>query len=299
MIYTVTISPAIDYVVHVDHMTAGATNRSTREEYYFGGKGINVSLILESLGIKSKALGFVSGFTGVALEEGLKAQGLKTDFVHLHKGITRINVKIKSEKETELNTQGALPEEHDFDALISKLECLDHNDILVLSGSVPKVLPEDTYERIISLVNKQQVKVVLDTAGIQLINSLKERPFLVKPNIDELRDLFGDVTPEEGAKKLQLAGARNVIVSMGGDGAILLDETGSLHRCGVATGKILNTVGAGDSMVAGFITGYLQTENYDYALQLGSAAGSATALSPGLADGETIGRCLREIKGAN
>jgi 1-phosphofructokinase len=298
MIYTITISPAIDYIMRLDHMEAGATNRSNHEEYYFGGKGINVSVMLKHMGIESIALGFVAGFTGKALEEGLHEQGIRTDFVHLAKGITRINVKLKSELETEINGQGALPEMSDFHALARKLEKLEDGDILIISGSIPKALPKDTYGNLLGTISGKDILTVVDTSGELLTNILAYRPFLVKPNIDELHELFGeDIAPLEGARKLQVAGARNVIVSLGAKGAMLLSEKGKDYYCGVpSSGKMLNTVGSGDSMVAGFIAGFQRTKDYQEALDLGGAAGSATAYSPGLADKETIDACLAEIK---
>lgn len=297
MIYTITISPAIDYVVHLDELMPGATNRSKKEEYYFGGKGINVSIVLKELGIESRALGFVSGFTGYALEDGLREQGIDTDFVHLEKGITRINIKIKSEKETEINGQGAIAEKEDFDQLVEKLKGMKKDDILILSGSIPAALPQDTYTRLLKIVNRMGVLVILDAAGELLLSALPQHPFLVKPNIHELRELFGnEVRPLEGAKKLQSLGARNVIVSLGSEGAILLTEKGIVHNCGTCAGKVLNTVGSGDSMVAGFVAGYEKSKDYQYALELGSAAGSATALSPGLAKKEEIESCLKELR---
>lgn len=296
MIYTVTISPSIDYNVHLDNMVTGATNRSQREEYYFGGKGINVSVMLQHLGIPSIALGFVAGFTGDALEKGLKEQNVNTDFVHLANGITRINVKIKSTQETEINGQGAIPTEEDFLLLIDKLTKMRNGDILVISGSVPKGLPADSYERLLSVAQQQGALPVVDTNGELLLSTLKFHPFLIKPNHDELKDLFGDVTPLEGAKKLQDLGARNVIVSLGKDGAVLLAENGESYSCGIPTGKPLNTVGSGDSVVAGFMAGYAKTQDYQYALNLGGAAGSATAFTPGLAEYDTIMSCLKELE---
>lgn len=297
MIYTITISPAIDYVVHLEELIPGATNRSEKEEYYFGGKGINVSIILKELGIDSKALGFVSGFTGYALEDGLREEGIHTDFVHLASGITRINIKIKSAEETEINGQGAIASKEDFDKLVEKLSKLAKDDILVLSGSIPAALPQDTYTRLLGIVNQKEVLVILDAAGELLLSALPQRPFLVKPNIDELKDLFGEeVRPLEGAKRLQVLGARNVIVSLGSKGAVLLTEEGDIHTCGTCNGQVLNTVGSGDSMVAGFVAGYVKSKDYQYALELGSAAGSATALSPGLAKREEIENCLKELR---
>lgn len=296
MIYTVTINPAIDYIVHLDHVEPGITNRSSKEEYYLGGKGINVSIMLQHLGIPSVALGFVAGFTGDALEKGLEAQNVKSDFVHLANGITRINVKIKSTKETEINGQGAIPNENDFLLLVDKLTKMRKDDILVISGSIPNGLPADAYERLLSVAKQQGALPVVDTNGELLLSTLKFHPFLIKPNHDELKDLFGDISPLEGASKLQSLGARNVIVSLGKDGALLLAENGESYTCGVPKGTPLNTVGSGDSVVAGFMAGYAKTHDYQYALNLGGAAGSATAFTPGLAEHDTIMACLAELE---
>ena len=297
MIYTLTISPAIDYVVHLDQMIPGATNRSSREEYYFGGKGINVSTVLQNLGVDSVALGFIAGFTGKALEEGLARMGIRTDFILLEEGITRINIKVKSGQETEINGQGAVPEERHLQMMEEKLEQLQDGDMLVISGSIPRCLPENTYDRFLKVAARRGACCVVDTSGQKLLSALKYRPFLVKPNWDEIRELFGnDVTPEEGAGKLQALGARNVIISLGGEGAIMAAEDGSIYRCGVPPGTVRNTVGSGDSMVAGFIAGYLKTHDLQYALELGSAAGVATAYSPGLATREEIKACLDQNK---
>jgi len=296
MIYTVTISPAIDYVVHLPSMRDGATNRSTGEEYYFGGKGINVSVVLHELGIANKALGFIAGFTGKALDEGLKEQGIDTDFITLDNGITRINVKIKAGKETEINSQGALPQEKDFALLEEKIHGLARGDILVLSGSVPAGTPPDLYASFCAIAEEAGAETVVDTRGEQLMNALMYEPFLVKPNQTEIREIFGsNITAEEGAERLKNAGARNVIVSLGSEGALMLSEDGNRYKCGTARGKTVNSVGSGDSMVAGFLAGYLQSHDYDYAIRLGSAAGSATAFSPGLACRKDIMHCLSGI----
>lgn len=298
MIYTLTISPAIDYVMHLDDMVPGATNRSQQEEYYFGGKGINVSVMLQNMGLPSKALGFTAGFTGKALEEGLHEQGVDTDFIHLKDGITRINVKIKSGLETEINGQGARPTETDFCLLEEKIRRMEEGDMFIISGSIPKGLPEDTYDRLLTIAVSRGVTPVVDTNGQLLVNTLKHKPFLIKPNHDELKDLFGaDITPEEGARKLQEMGARNVIISLGKDGAILLSEDGGIYRCGIPEGKVLNTVGSGDSMVAGFLAGYEKSHDYQHALNMGGAAGSATAFTPGLAPWEMIEHCLKQLEG--
>ena len=315
MIYTLTISPAIDYVVYLDQLIPGATNRSCCEEYYFGGKGINVSVVLKNLGVDSVALGFVAGFTGKALEEGVSAMGVRTGFIHLEDGITRINVKVKSgqragaaglgterdtgtgaaRQETEINGQGAVPQEKHLRMLDDKLNELQEGDMLIISGSIPKSLPEDTYDRFLKTAARRGAVPVVDTGSRLLLSTLKYRPFLIKPNRDELRCLFGeDIQPVDGARKLQELGARNVIISLGQDGAVMVSEDGSEYRCGVPPGTVRNTVGSGDSMVAGFIAGYNRTHDYQYALDLGGAAGAATAYSPGLAGREEIEACLAQ-----
>lgn len=301
MIYTVTFNPAIDYVVRTDNLISGEVNRSQNEEIFFGGKGINVSLVLNQLSVASRALGFIAGFTGKAIAEGIEAAGVESDFVVLHKGFSRINVKIKSDKETELNGQGPEITEKDINALFIKLERLNEGDILILAGSIPNTLPENMYERIIRNLEHKKIKVVVDATNDLLVNVLKYKPFLIKPNNIELGEIFSkELTTDdeiiEAAKELQKRGAQNVLVSMAGSGAILVDETGVSHRIKAPDGKVVNSVGAGDSMVAGFVAGYFRTNDYDYALKLGTAAGSATAFSKGLAEKETINAILNSIK---
>lgn len=292
MVYTVTFNPAIDYVVHTGEMKLGATNRSEREEMYFGGKGINVSIVLRELGIDSKAFGFTAGFTGEAIEKGLADVGIDTDFVRLEKGNSRINVKIKASEETELNGQGPDIDDKAISALFEKLDKLSDGDTLVLAGSIPSSLPADIYERILERLSGRNIRAVVDATKDLLLNVLKYKPFLIKPNNHELGEMFGvtlnsDEEIETYARKLQEMGAVNVLVSMAGDGAILIDEYGKMHRCGVCKGVVKNSVGAGDSMVAGFIAGVLNGD-YEYALKLGTAAGGATAFSDGLATKEEI-----------
>lgn len=299
MVYTVTFNPAIDYVVHLDEIKLGATNRLEREEMYFGGKGINVSIVLRELGIFSKVLGFTAGFTGEAIEKGLAAMGIDTDFVHLENGNSRINVKIKAAVETELNGQGPNIDKNAIAALFSKLNNLSDGDILILAGSIPSSLPSDIYEQILANLSEKKIKVVVDATKDLLINVLKYKPFLVKPNNHELGEMFGvelssDEDIEKYARKLQDMGAVNVLISMAGDGAMLIDECGKMHRLGVCRGKVKNSVGAGDSMVAGFIAGSL-TGDYEYALKLGTAAGGATAFSEGLATKDKIAELLKTI----
>ena len=294
MIYTVTLNPAIDYVVQLDQpLTAGAINRSSREDYQFGGKGINVSNVLRALGQDTVALGFVAGFTGQGLEQGLQEMGLATDFVHLSQGCTRINLKAKGLEETEINGCGPYVSPQDMDALYARLDKLTAQDILVLSGSVPRGLTAEVYAQILCRLQAKNILTVVDAAGALLTNTLVYHPFLIKPNRQELEAIFhtqlhNDRQIAACAAKLQQQGARNVLVSLAGDGALLLDETGAIHRLPCPTGQVRNSVGAGDSMVAGFLAGWQQTGRYDYALKLGIAAGSATAFSLGLADRAAI-----------
>lgn len=299
MVYTVTFNPAIDYVVHTAEMKLGATNRSEKEEMYFGGKGINVSIVLRELGIGSKALGFTAGFTGEAIEKGLSDAGIDTDFVRLENGNSRINVKIKSAEETELNGQGPDIDGKAIAALFEKLDGLKDGDTLILAGSIPSSLPSDIYQRILERLSGKKIKTVVDATKELLLNVLKYKPYLVKPNNHELGEMFGvtlktDEEIETYARKLQDMGAVNVLISMAGDGAMLIDEYGKMHRCGVCRGTVKNSVGAGDSMVAGFIAGSLGGD-YEYALKLGTAAGGATAFSDGLAAREKINELLKTL----
>ena len=293
MIYTVTLNPAIDYVVRLaTPMQAGAVNRAAGEDYVLGGKGINVSGVLAELGCPSVALGFVAGQTGVWLEAGLRAQGLQTDFVHLAQGMTRINVKV--------NGIGPVIPDEAMQALQQKLAALQSQDVLVLAGSVPASLPGNTYEVLLSGLRNKQVRTVVDASGALLAKVLPLTPFLIKPNREELAELVGRVLPDEeavaqAARDLQQQGARNVLVSMAGDGALLLDETGALHRSAAPQGKVVNSVGAGDSMLAGFVAGFLQTDSYQEALRLGTACGSATAFSLGLARKAQIDALLAQL----
>lgn len=299
MVYTVTFNPAIDYVVHTDEMTVGSVNRAKSEKIYFGGKGINVSIVLKELGIPSKALGFVAGFTGAAIEQGIVEKGIETDFVHLENGFSRINVKIKSGNETELNGQGPAIDDQALGALFRKLDNLTDGDTIVLAGSIPDSMPSDSYEKILEHLSGKKVRTVVDATKNLLMNVLKYKPFLIKPNNHELGEMFGVTLKtneeiEEYARRLKDMGARNVLVSMAGDGALLLDENGETHTCGVCKGTVKNSVGAGDSMVAGFIAGS-EKGDYDYALKLGTAAGGATAFSDGLAQRDEIFRLLEQL----
>ena len=299
MIYTVTFNPAIDYVLKANSFEKNKINKSENEKIFPGGKGINVSIVLNNLGIESKVLGFVAGFTGAALENGVQASGIETDFVHLKNGFSRINVKIKSEEETDLNGQGPGIDEAALQELFEKLKQLKDGDTLVLAGSIPNTLPADIYERILESLSDRAIRTVVDATKDLLLNVLKYKPFLVKPNNYELGEMFGVTlhTTEEiatYAAKLKEMGAQNVLVSMAGDGALLLDEHGKTHVCGVCKGTVKNSVGAGDSMVAGFLAGSIDGD-YAYALKLGTATGGATAFSDGLAKREEIDRLLQQL----
>ena len=294
MIYTVTFNPAIDYIVRMDKaLDPGMTNRSVSEDCFFGGKGINVSTVLKNLDIESTALGFAAGFTGKAIVDSLLEKGIEEDFIMLKDGISRINVKIKSDEETEINAQGPAISKEAYDELLQKLDRLQKEDVLILAGSIPSSLPDNVYEIILERLYDKGVMFVVDATKDLLMNVLRFNPFLIKPNNHELGEMFGKVLKtddeiEEHAKKLQEMGARNVLISMAGDGAMLITEDGQRFRVGVPEGKVKNSVGAGDSMVAGFVAGYMKTGDYQTALNMGTAAGSATAFSDDLATGDLI-----------
>ena len=298
MIYTVTFNPAIDYVIRCAEVTAGAVNRAEYEHLCFGGKGINVSQVLAQLGVSSCALGFTAGFTGAAIEDGLRAQGIQTDFIRIEEGFSRINVKLKADLETEINGRGPRIEERHIGQLFDRLSRLTSGDVLVLAGSVPTSVSADIYEQILARVEGKGVRTVVDASGELLRNVLPHRPWLIKPNIHELSELFSAEIREasqalEYAARLQEMGAGNVLVSMAGDGSVLLDEEGRSFTCGVCRGEVRNSVGAGDSMVAGFIAGC--ERGSEYALKLGTACGGATAFSDGIADRALIERLLRTL----
>ncbi len=300
MIYTVTFNPAIDYVVHFDRLQVGEINRNVSEEFQFGGKGINVSNVLRTLGLDTVALGFVAGFIGEGFEKGLAEMGLKTDLIHVKEGMTRINVKVKAAEETEINGIGPVITEEDMEELNRKLDAIGPDNVLVLSGSIPACLSGDTYEKIMARLDGRGIRIAVDATKDLLVNVLKYHPFLIKPNNHELGEIFGKVlkTDEEiaeCARKMQEMGGRNILVSMAGDGALLLDENGQTHRIGCPKGKVVNSVGAGDSMVAGFLAGWLGTGDYGYALKLGTATGSATAFSIGLAEKPLVEELLATL----
>ena len=300
MIYTVTFNPSLDYVVQVEHFQGDAVNRTSEEHVYPGGKGNNVAVIASNLGMKSRALGFKAGFTGAAMEQMLQEFGCDTDFIALEEGVTRINVKVKSDDEFEINGQGPRIPDEKIRQLYERLDALESGDVLVLSGSIPNTLPDDMYERIMERLAGTGVRISVDATKDLLMNVLKYHPFLIKPNNHELGEMFG-VTLEsddeiaEYARKLQEMGARNVLVSMAGDGAILVTEDGSVLKQLPPAGEVVNSVGAGDSMVAGFLAGYLKTGSYEEALKLGTAAGSATAFTSWLADAGTVGELYKKL----
>ena len=300
MIYTVTFNPALDYVVKVDNFQTGGINRVYQENIFFGGKGINVSFVLREHGFTSTALGFTAGFTGEAIENGLREQGIHADFIRLSEGMSRINVKMKSQNETEINGQGPNIPQDALEKLFDKLGCLKEGDVLILAGSIPNTLPEDVYEQIMARLDGKGILIAVDATKDLLLNVLKYHPFLIKPNNHELGEMFGvELKTEEDiifyAKKLQDQGAGNVLISMAGDGAILVTKEGAVHKIGVPKGTVVNSVGAGDSMVAGFMAGYLTKGDYEYALKLGTASGSATAFSEGLAVKEDIDKLLATL----
>ncbi len=300
MIYTVTFNPALDYVMKVEKLRFDDINRTYGEELNYGGKGINVSVILSRLGVENTALGFKAGFTGEKLEELLRADGINTDFIALKNGMTRINVKIKAESELDINAVGPPVEEDEIGKLFDQIKALKSGDVIVLAGSVPGALPPDIYERILLVTCASGVEAVVDSTGDLLLNVLKYHPFLIKPNHFELGDLFGvkingEDDIEKYAKLLQEKGARNVLVSRGKEGATLITEHGGVHTIGIIPGKPLNSVGCGDSMVAGFVAGYMNKQDYAYALKLGSACSNATAFSYGLADAAGIEDAFKKL----
>ncbi|MBQ8859808.1 MAG: 1-phosphofructokinase [Ruminococcus sp.] len=301
MIYTVTLNPAIDFIINMDNPILGTINRSDSETLYCGGKGINVSMVLKELEVHSIATGFLAGFTGKEIEETLQNQGVQTDFVHLENGITRINVKIRSDEETDINTKGPSISDYDLHLLIKKFDEINSDDIVILSGSAPKNADDTIYAKLLSKIAKSGAMTVVDSTKKKLLNTLEYKPFLIKPNINELIETFDakistlhDV--EKYAIKLQNLGARNVLVSMGDKGSVLFTEDKQVILQSAPQGEAINTVGAGDSMVAGFIAGYLKSKDYKFALKLATACGSATAFSEGLCKQNEISRMLELIE---
>ena len=300
MIYTVTFNPALDYILELDKLEIGKIQKSKTELILPGGKGINVSTVLTNLEIDNIALGYKAGFVGAEIERLLRNMNVKTDFIDLEEGNSRINVKISGEEETAINTNGPKISENKILELLEKLKTLNENDYLVLSGSIPSSIKDDIYEKICRIVKKQNVKIVVDATKNLLVQALKYNPFLIKPNNEELGEIFGvEIHTKEDAyvygKKLKEMGAQNVLVSMGKIGAALIDEAGQEYFIKSPEGKRVNTVGSGDSMVAGFIAGFLKYKNYNDALRMGVSAGSASALSKYLATKEEVYNLFNNI----
>ena len=300
MIKTITLSPSLDYIVDVDSFKEGMVNRSNHEEIFAGGKGINVSIVLKNLGIDNEALGYIAGFTGDEISKRLSEFGVHCNIVKLHEGMSRINVKLRSDKESEINGQGPKITNEDISILNEKLDSLNYGDILVLAGSIPNSLPSDTYENIMSRLQGKGIKFIVDATKDLLLNVLKYKPFLIKPNHHELAEIFNTTlsTKEEiiaHGKKLQEMGAENVLISMAGDGAILITSTEEIYFSEVPKGTLKNSVGAGDSMVAGFIAGFISTNDFKEAFKMGVATGSASEFSEGLATKDKIDELLKQL----
>lgn len=301
MIYTVTFNPSLDYIVSVDDFRLGMTNRTTGEQMFPGGKGINVSIVLGNLGVESTALGFTAGFTGAEIERQLKTMGCQADFIPVDDGFSRINLKLKNIEGTEINGQGPDIPPEKVRQLMERLDTLGASDVLVLAGSIPASMPSSIYKDIMERVRDHGVTVVVDATRDLLVNVLEYGPFLIKPNNHELGEIFGvELTTRESvvpyAVRLQAAGARNVLISMAGEGAVLVAEDGSVHAHEAPKGQLVNGVGAGDSMVAGFLTGWFEKHDYEHAFKMGIAAGSASAFSERLATKAEVEAIYQSIK---
>lgn len=300
MVYTVTFNPSLDYIVSVEGFQMGKTNRTAKEQMLPGGKGINVSTVLKNLGIPNIALGFSSGFTGEEIKRRVEEMGLASDFINLQNGYSRINVKMKDFDGTEINGQGPDISPSETEKLLEKLDGLKEGDVLVLAGSIPRTMPDSIYSDILRRLDGKGILTVVDATGELLLHVLEYSPFLIKPNNHELGEIFQvkletreDVAPY--ARKLQEKGARNVLVSMAGQGAVLLDENGQVHMLPAPKGKLVNAVGAGDSMVAGFLAGWLKKKDYEYAFRMGISAGSASAFSENLATKKEVEEVYRQV----
>lgn len=301
MIYTLTFNPSLDYIVTVPRFTCGIVNRTTDEVIFPGGKGINVSMVLKNLGFENTALGFLAGFTGDKLKSLVEQKGIHAEFISVKEGMSRINVKLRSEQETEINGQGPAIGETDIQKLYERLEQLKDGDILVMAGSIPDVMPGTMYMDIMKHLRDKKLKIVVDATKDLLVNVLEYHPFLIKPNNHELGEIFGVTIQEKEdvvayAKKLQEKGARNVLISMAGDGAVLVAEDGTVYESDAPKGKVVNSVGAGDSMVAGFLAGYLEHDSYEKAFRMGVCTGSASAFSEQLATKEEVLALLAQNK---
>ncbi len=301
MIYTVTFNPSLDYIVSMDGFEMGRTNRTTGEQMFPGGKGINVSIVLGNLGIENTALGFTAGFTGEQIEREVQRMGLLTDFIRIDRGLSRINVKLKDYDGTEINGMGPEIGQAHVNALYQKLERLETDDVLVLAGSIPKSLPDSIYSDILARLQTKGVLFVVDATKDLLLNVLQYKPFLIKPNNHELGEIF-QVTLDTReavvpyAKRLQEKGAQNVLVSMAGQGAVLVDALGAVHMLAAPEGNLVNAVGAGDSIVAGFLAGWTEKKDYGHAFRMGISAGSASAFSELLATRQEIEQIYAALK---
>ncbi len=301
MIYTVTLNPALDYIMHVEHFEKNRINKTSSELLLPGGKGINVSIVLHNLGMSSTALGFIAGFTGQEIRRKLQELGVTDDFIELPDGHSRINMKICSHEETELNGMGPIIDEASLLKLYTQLDRLVTGDVLVLAGSIPASLPDNIYQDIMKRVEAKGVMTIVDARKDLLENVLELRPFLIKPNNFELAELFGleELWDKQEvlryAKELQERGARNVLVSMAGAGAVLAAEDGSTYESPAPDGTVINSVGAGDSMVAGFLYGLLTTESFEQAFYTGLACGSASAFSEQLATKDAVDAILKHL----
>ena len=300
MINTITLNPSLDYIVKVEDFKVGHVNRTSKEDIYPGGKGINVSIVLKNLGVKNRALGFTAGFTGEEIEKLVANHGVDNEFIRLEKGMSRINVKLKSREESEINGMGPNISKNDIEKLYEKLEALKAGDFVVLAGSIPNTLPDDIYETIMKDFKDKEINFVVDATKDLLLNVLKYKPFLIKPNHHELGEMFNVKLNSKDeiityAKKLQEIGARNVIISMAGDGAILIEENGEITISDTPKGTLVNSVGAGDSMVGGFLAGIAENKNIKEAFKIGVATGSASAFSEGLATRDKVEELLKQL----
>ncbi len=300
MVYTVTFNPSLDYIVSVENFRLGMTNRTSSELILPGGKGLNVSMVLGNLGIKNTALGFVAGFTGEEIIRRIEEMGVKSDLIPIENGISRINLKLKSIDGTEINGCGPEISEENVEKLMTKLDVLKKEDVLVLAGSIPSSMPDDIYKRIMGRLKEQGVMIVVDATKDLLVNVLEYHPFLVKPNNHELGEIFNrelktreEVIPY--AKKMQEMGAVNVLVSMAGEGAVLVAADGSVQEMPAPKGKLVNGVGAGDSMVAGFLAGWMEKKDYRHAFYMGVSAGSASAFSEILATRKEVEAVYQQV----
>lgn len=302
MIYTITFNPALDYIVRLDTLKTGTINRTEQEYILGGGKGINVSIVLNNLGMETTALGFIAGFTGNEIVRQLNDFGVRESFVRLQEGLTRINVKVKAtDEETEINGRGPIVSDYELNELYAQLDGLTESDTLVLAGSIPSSLPSDMYEIIMKRLEGKGIRIVVDATKDLLTRVLPYKPFLIKPNNHELSEIIGRTLSTQddlvaAAKELQAKGAQHVLISMAGDGAILVAADGTVYTSPAPQGELINSVGAGDSMVAGFITGFTKTGNLQEALYWGIATGSASAYSENLATEPEVLQLLQTIK---